>query len=114
MQQEIEKIFISQPDEKTLEHLSKIREENSEIQNVLNWVEEFSNLNQYQKEILTSLKNKNLIAEATPKAIQSSIVLDDSTSLSNSNSIEMKEKKMKDKAYNTLEHDRIISSFKVV
>ena len=71
MKKEVEDIFVTRTDEKTLEHLIKIKEENRDIQNILNWVEEFSNLNQNQKEILTSLKNKNLTS-STPKSNQPS------------------------------------------
>ncbi len=43
---EIQDSLIFKSDEKTLKHLEKLKDENQDIQLILNWVEEYSTLNQ--------------------------------------------------------------------
>ena len=54
---EIQDSLIFKSDEKTLKHLEKLKEENQDIQLILNWVEEYSTLNTNQN-IFNNLKKK--------------------------------------------------------
>ena len=50
--------MIFKTDDKTLKHLDKLKEGNNEIQNIICWLEEFSN-NTITKDIYTKHKNKS-------------------------------------------------------
>jgi hypothetical protein len=56
-------MFVVKTDENTLKHIEALREQNKDIQHLINWVEEYSTLNANQKEILTTIKKKNLTSQ---------------------------------------------------
>jgi hypothetical protein len=66
---EIQDSLIFKSDEKTLKHLGKLREENQDIQLILNWVEEYSTLNLNQNVLVNG--NVNPVSSKKKRSIDS-------------------------------------------